>query len=86
MDKYELKVVPQFPRTAWLHVNGRAFMGNDVYLMVSRAPLGGYNVKGIIGFGGMGYNGYISTVSLVRGLKRLGIDINAAKLRRMLKG
>lgn len=82
--KIELTYDKHF-RTAYLKIDGQEFLGSDVYLSIRNPQERSYQVKGVVGFGGMGYSGYISTCKLVQGLNKLGVNITARKLRDLFK-
>jgi hypothetical protein len=75
--------------TVYLTVNGKMFIGNDVYLSIKKdgvwSGVNSYLVKGVFGFGGMGYRGDLSTIKLLKGLNKIGLNIDAKELRSYFK-
>jgi hypothetical protein len=70
----------------WMYVSGQTHLGSDPYLWIRKGKntRRGYQVRGIYGWAGMGYDGFISTRSLISGLRRLGFRIDARTLREMI--
>lgn len=72
--------------TAFLKIGDKTFAGTDPYLMIKKSSGQGYYVNGVIGFGGMGYRGYVSTQKVMKILKNVGFDINARQLNNWIRG
>lgn len=81
-QKIELNFDDNFASIAWLKIDGKISIGNEPYLAIFRKQglKSYYTVNGIYGFGGMGYNGPISTQKLIKGLNKLGVKITAKEL------
>lgn len=67
--------------TAFLEINKSSGPGQDCFLMVKKADGNGYVVKGLYA---NCFNGYQSTQSVVKGLKKLGFDVDSRQLRTWL--
>ena len=79
--KYALEHDTNLRDTLWLQVKGNLFNGMDAYLMI--IPQDNY-VKGIYGFGGMGYVGPLTSIKINKGLKQLGFNVKIADLRKIV--
>ena len=71
--------------TAFLNINNKTFSGSDPYLMIKKESGKGYFVNGIIGFGGMGFRGHLSTQKILKILKHQGFDITAKQLNNWIR-
>lgn len=67
--------------TAFLEINKSSGPSQDCFLMIKKSEGNGYFVKGLYA---NCWNGYKSTQSVVKGLKKLGFDLNSKQLRKWL--
>jgi hypothetical protein len=67
--------------TAFLEINKSSGPGQECFLMIKKAAGNGYVVKGLYA---NCWTGYKSTQSVVKGLNKLGFDVDSRQLRTWL--